>query len=506
MLDVPDVALDAALHLVEGLGLAAEAGDLAPAGDAGLDVVADHVLVDELGVFLGVLEHVGARADDAHVAEQHVDELRELVEAGVAHDLAPAGDAGVALRGLQAVGLGVDLHAAELKAGELLAVESGALLAEEHGAGHRKFGHDGHNQQYGNEKSAEEKQREHYVEHALHDAVLDSAERLVAQTQAGHAAHHYEVHLPVDVVAYVRHAVEAHDVVLAVSDDGHDQILMSRRQTAEQGAYLLAVLLHVGDDLLRSAEILAVRGELRVRFEIEIAEHLVAYRGVVGKLFEQRGVVLGASDEHHAVPAAGMPPIALQHETQTHPEAGDQHKHGQQAQQPLPPQRHQEVSERQQRGGQYGEQHNVAQHQHHDLNLARLLDVQDYAAVDDARVPYRADKKLRLELRGGARGIAVTESEPENQITEQQVAYHDDEPEPGTVPLADVIYSWIHTFFTVNFQVLPPPMRLPGAKFGITYELSVVIYKVFFLCRSVPSNSYQPSFLSLTAFLFASSP
>ena len=93
MLDVPDVALDAALHLVEGLGLAAVAGHLAPAGDAGLDVVADHVLVDELGVFLGVLEHVGARADDAHVAEQHVDELRELVEAGVAHDLSPAGDA-----------------------------------------------------------------------------------------------------------------------------------------------------------------------------------------------------------------------------------------------------------------------------------------------------------------------------------------------------------------------------------------------------------------------------
>ena len=93
MLDVPDVAADAALHLVEGLGLAAVAGHLAPAGDAGLDIVADHVLVDELGVFLGVLEHVGARADDAHVAEQHVDELRELVEAGVAHDLAPAGDA-----------------------------------------------------------------------------------------------------------------------------------------------------------------------------------------------------------------------------------------------------------------------------------------------------------------------------------------------------------------------------------------------------------------------------
>ena len=466
--DVPDVALDAALHLVEGLGLAAEAGDLAPAGDAGLDVVADHVLVDELGIFLGVLEHVGAGADNAHLAEQNVDELRKLVKAGVAHDLAPACDAGIALRGLQAVGLGVDFHAAELEAGELLTVESGALLAEEHGAGHRELRHDGHDQQYGDEE-----QREHYVEHALDDAVLDPAERLVAKAQAGHAAHHYEMHLPVDVVAHVRHAVEAHYVVLAVSDDGHDQVLMSRRQTAEQGADLVVVLLHVGNDLLRRSEIRAVRGEFGVRFEIEIAEHLVTHDRVVCQLLEKSGIVLGASDKHYAVPAAGMPPIALQHETQTHPESGDQHKHGQQAQQPLPPQRHQEVSKQQQRGGQYGEQHHVAQHQHHDLNLARLLDVQDYPAVDDARIPYRADKKLRLELRGGSRGIAVTESEPENQITEQQVAYHDDEPEPGTVPVADVIYSWIHTFFTVNFQVLPPPCAFPAPSSALpmSYQL-----------------------------------
>ena len=66
MLDVPDIAADAALHLVEGLGLASVAGDLAPAGDAWLDVVADHVFVDQVGVFLGVLEHVGAGAHDAH--------------------------------------------------------------------------------------------------------------------------------------------------------------------------------------------------------------------------------------------------------------------------------------------------------------------------------------------------------------------------------------------------------------------------------------------------------
>ena len=84
MLDVPDVAADAALHLVEGLSLASVSGDLAPAGDAWLDIVADHVLVDQVGVFLGVLEHVGAGAHDAHLPQQHVDELRELVDAGLA--------------------------------------------------------------------------------------------------------------------------------------------------------------------------------------------------------------------------------------------------------------------------------------------------------------------------------------------------------------------------------------------------------------------------------------
>ena len=473
VLDVPDVALDAAFHLVEGLGLAAVAGDLAPAGDAGLYIMADHVFVDKLGVLLGVLEHVGAGADDAHLAEKHVDELRKLVEAGVAHDLAPAGDARIALRGLEAVGLGVDLHAAELEAGELLAIESGALLAEEHGAGHRELRHDGHDQQYGDEESAEEKQREHYVEHALDDAVLDPAERLVAKAQAGHAAHHYEMHLPVDVVAHVRHAVEAHYVVLAVSDDGHDQVLMSRRQTAEQGADLVVVLLHVGNDLLRRSEIRAVRGEFGVRFEIEIAEHLVTHDRVVCQLLEKSGIVLGASDKHYAVHGPGTPPIGFQQETQPHPESGDQQEHGQNAQQPLPPRRHHEASECKQRSCKHRKQNHIAQHQHHDLHLARLLDVQDYAAVDNAGIPYRTDQQLRLQLRGGAFGTAVTEGKPENKITEQQVAENDDEPQQGTVPVADVVYPCVHNFSTVNFQVLPPPCAFtaPSSALPMSYQL-----------------------------------
>jgi len=110
--------------------------------------------------------------DYAHVAEQHVDELRQLVDIGLAHDVAPLGLAGVVLCGLQGVGLVVDLHAAELDAGELLAVEAVALLAEEYRSGHREFGDDGDHYQYGDEQGAEEEQREHYVECALDHTVL----------------------------------------------------------------------------------------------------------------------------------------------------------------------------------------------------------------------------------------------------------------------------------------------------------------------------------------------
>ena len=52
VLGIPHVKLDALLHLPELLGLTTIAAHLGPAGDAGLDGVAQHVLVDELAVHL----------------------------------------------------------------------------------------------------------------------------------------------------------------------------------------------------------------------------------------------------------------------------------------------------------------------------------------------------------------------------------------------------------------------------------------------------------------------
>lgn len=139
MLDVPDVALNAALHLPEFFGLAAVAGDLRPTGDAGFGKMAHHVFVDEAGVFLGVLEHVGTGADHAHFAAEDVDELGQLVDVRAAHDFAYAGLAGVVFGGLQAVALGVDAHGAEFVAPELAAVAAAAFLLEEDGAGRTEF-------------------------------------------------------------------------------------------------------------------------------------------------------------------------------------------------------------------------------------------------------------------------------------------------------------------------------------------------------------------------------
>ena len=67
---------------------------------------------------------------------EHVEELRQLVEAGLADEAADAGDARIALgHELGRIGVGlVDVHRAELEDLDQLVVEAVALLAEQHRA------------------------------------------------------------------------------------------------------------------------------------------------------------------------------------------------------------------------------------------------------------------------------------------------------------------------------------------------------------------------------------
>ena len=75
---------------------------------------------------------IRARADQAHVSAQHIDDLRQFVDARLAQEPAQRRDA-VLFQGR--IGMAFDFidgtHRAELEGGERLAVASHALLKEE---------------------------------------------------------------------------------------------------------------------------------------------------------------------------------------------------------------------------------------------------------------------------------------------------------------------------------------------------------------------------------------
>src|SRR5882757_7379511 len=136
VLDVIEIELDALLDLFLVVDLAAPAIDLRPAGDPRLDTVAGEIAVDGLVEQAGLqfAEHrMRTRPDQGEIAlEDDVEELRQLVEAGLADEAADPGDARIVpghhlRRGR--IGL-VVVERAELEDVDPLIVEAEALLAE----------------------------------------------------------------------------------------------------------------------------------------------------------------------------------------------------------------------------------------------------------------------------------------------------------------------------------------------------------------------------------------
>ena len=83
-----------------GPGRVVAVGDLPPAGDAGF---AGEELVAGIAELVGLLQRHGARANDREVTGQHVQELGELIERGVAQEPAYARDARVVVELLLAL-------------------------------------------------------------------------------------------------------------------------------------------------------------------------------------------------------------------------------------------------------------------------------------------------------------------------------------------------------------------------------------------------------------------
>src|SRR5712691_13083573 len=132
VLDVVEVVLDPLLDR----RVPAPAVDLRPPGDAALHAVAEHVLRNPLLELLYEGRPLRPRPHQAHVPEDHVDELGQLVEVEPAQ---PDPD-GRAARVLGArpyrarVLLRLVHHGAELEDLERLPIQRHALLAQEHGA------------------------------------------------------------------------------------------------------------------------------------------------------------------------------------------------------------------------------------------------------------------------------------------------------------------------------------------------------------------------------------
>jgi hypothetical protein len=215
------VVFDALGHLVEGVGFTAAAVDLGPAGDARAHLVTHHVGLDELAVLLVVGHRVRARADDAHAALQHVEELGQFVQRAAAQEGAEGGDARVVFAGLlhdRAVVHGG--HGAELVDGDLLAVQAVAALFEDGRAGRGGLDADGDDGQQRSDEQQDEGGQDEVA--GAFDQAVDADEGAFQQAHHGHAVH--VVHAALDDVDAedVRHEVHGGRAVLQLAHQAQD--------------------------------------------------------------------------------------------------------------------------------------------------------------------------------------------------------------------------------------------------------------------------------------------
>ncbi len=79
-------------------------------------------------------EHVRSRPHYGHVAQQNIEELRKLVQAGPAQKRAHFGNPRIILGGLHFIRFLVDVHRSKLETGKGLIVPARTLLHKKDGA------------------------------------------------------------------------------------------------------------------------------------------------------------------------------------------------------------------------------------------------------------------------------------------------------------------------------------------------------------------------------------
>src|SRR5439155_14790459 len=128
VLDVEKIVLEFLdrLFQIAAIGVAY----LRPAGEPGLDAVPDRVERDLLGKRADKRGPLGSRTDEAHLPAQDIDQLRQLVNARMAHESPHRGNARIvdARPGRPPVLFGVLGHAPELEQREFVPMPSDPFL------------------------------------------------------------------------------------------------------------------------------------------------------------------------------------------------------------------------------------------------------------------------------------------------------------------------------------------------------------------------------------------
>ena len=170
MLDVPNVGLNTAGDVLGAFDFTAKAGHLRPSGNAGLHPLAYGKVGYQLGIFLGVLDHVRTGTHEGHIAQEYVDELGDFVDARLAKEVSDFGGAAIVLGSLDEVRFIVLLHAAEFVDVEFLAMLAGPFLLEDDGASSGSLDKNCYYDEDEREKQTEEKSRNYQVECPLDDS------------------------------------------------------------------------------------------------------------------------------------------------------------------------------------------------------------------------------------------------------------------------------------------------------------------------------------------------
>ena len=250
----------------------------------------------------------GAVAHDGHVAFQHGPELRDLVEAYLAHELAEAGDARVVVAGelRSAVGLGVDAHAAELGHLERLAILTDAFLHIEHRSRRGEFHDEGGDEIYWGEHH-QHKQRHHHVKQPFDDPLpdrhqlgADLHQRCTPDGRLPHVAEHQVLHHGDDLhlrLGQVHHREDDVHAILLGALDGDDH-------------FLHFVFLNDVDDVVHRSE---VRQELVQRPSWHVAHAHIAHKALARGFFlfgdllvDGHGILEAAHDEGVEPDLAGL--------------------------------------------------------------------------------------------------------------------------------------------------------------------------------------------------------